>query len=87
MEIKKGKTIYKNLSIHPDSYAVYTPNEMHKMLRERHLTVNGMSGEQTKTERLIFNELSSNYSQYYFVEYLSGYPSQIVQISTIKVYS
>lgn len=85
MEIKKGKNIYKNLSIHPDSYAFYDMNTLQKMLRERHLTDNGLSGEQTKTERMIFDELSSNFSEYYFVEYIGGYPSQLVEISTVKV--
>jgi len=85
MEIKKGKTVYKNLSLSPDSYAFYDMNTLQKMFRERHLTDNGMDGEQTKTERMLFDELRENYSQYYFVEYIDGYPSQLVEISTLKV--
>lgn len=84
MELKKGNRIYRNMSLTADDYSIYSINELQKQLRERNLTSNGQHGEQTTTERLIFEELKDNYSPYYLVEYTGDYPVQLVEISTIK---
>lgn len=85
MEIKKGKFIYKNLSVYPDSYMFLSNNDIQKFLRKRLLTTNGESGEQTVAERLIFEELHKTYSEYWFVEYMSGYPNQLTEISPLNI--
>lgn len=83
LEIVKGKKLYKNSHVNPDDYSILDRNQLMKQLRERQLTDNGMSGEQTVTERMIFDKIINNYSKYYLIEYLGGYPSQLVEISTL----
>lgn len=85
MEIKKGKFIYKNLSLTPDSYCFLNSNNLQKNLRERQLTTNSESGEQTVAERLVFEDMKKNWSEWWFVEYIGGYPSQLVEISPIMI--
>ena len=83
MEIKKGKTIYKNISVSPNNWKILGYNELIEELRTRKLTSNGENTEQTKAELLTMDDMNDNYADYWLVEYINGNPNKLVEISRI----
>lgn len=85
MEIKKGNFVYKNLSLSSNSYCFLNKKDLLEYLRERKFTTNGEYGEQPISERLIFEDMHTKYSKWWFVEYIEGSPNKLVEISPVII--